>query len=645
MKQTTIVGLCLATGASTTAAFGSTTFDTMVVTGHRTSTTVQRQSRVVTVIEREQIERSQATSLAELLASRGGVEVLDFFGDGSRASFGLQGFGENAGSNTLILIDGVPLNNPDIANPDLGRIRLDNIERVEILAGGSALWGHQAVGGVINIVTRDSPGSGLAFRRGSFEGIDLHARTAGQFDNWHLSLGIGERRSDNFRDNNALQRSTARLSARYAGKWIETWLQLDYSDEFLQVPGGLFADEIAEDRHLSAPDFAGDFSAVITRQLTAGLDADLGQGWRFSGRAARYDTEGDFKLSFRGFAADPALQDRQVDSLNPQWTWQFRHRKRSGHIALGADIQRADYLLQSQFGQQRNAQSIDDFYLSTLVPVLRRLDLSLSLRQSQIEDDIADPGPFAVLPQGQRFRHEETLASVGLSLAVRSDWRVFGGWDQVLRYPKVDEYFGSGFTPDSIGLRPQTGDKLELGLRHDSESSRTTLSVYRLELDDEIVFDPTQFANTNLDRTRRNGMSLQSRWLPLSWLTAELSYQRIDAKIAGAQRIPLVAEQHGQLSVHLDAGHGWSLQTQLQAASSRLAGGDIDSSAARLPGYGIVNLAARWQHPQGVRLGLKLLNALDREYATVGFEDASTGQLTRFPLPGAHWRFELSYRL
>ncbi len=126
----------------------------------------------ITIISREEIARSGARNLAEVLRGRGSVQVIDSFGDGSRTTVGMRGFGESANANTLIMVDGRRLNNIDISDPDLNSISLKDVERVEIIHGSAGtLFGDQAVGGVINVITR-TPERLQAFgeaRRGSYD--------------------------------------------------------------------------------------------------------------------------------------------------------------------------------------------------------------------------------------------------------------------------------------------------------------------------------------------------------------------------------------------------------------------------------------------------------------------------------------------
>ena len=131
----------------------------VVVSAARTEQSTLTTPASITVITREQIEDSGSRHIVEVLRGQGGVQINDLYGDGSRATVGMRGFAESAGSNTLVLVDGRRLNNPDLASPDLNSIALEDVERIELVQGSAGvLFGDQAVGGVINIITR-KPGA------------------------------------------------------------------------------------------------------------------------------------------------------------------------------------------------------------------------------------------------------------------------------------------------------------------------------------------------------------------------------------------------------------------------------------------------------------------------------------------------------
>jgi iron complex outermembrane receptor protein len=110
----------------------------------------------VTVLHGEDIARSAARTLPELLAEQAGITMSDLFGNNAAStSVDLRGFGVTGTQNTLILLDGRRVTDIDLSGVQWAAIPLASIERIEILRGaGAVLYGDGATGGVVNIVTR-----------------------------------------------------------------------------------------------------------------------------------------------------------------------------------------------------------------------------------------------------------------------------------------------------------------------------------------------------------------------------------------------------------------------------------------------------------------------------------------------------------
>ena len=163
-----LISLTLLSGASTLNADTANRIEQIIVSGVRTEQPALNSPAAVSVITREDIERSGALTVAEALRGRAGLQIRDTIGDGGRGVVvSMRGFGENAPNNTLVLVDGRRLNNPTLAGPDLNSISIKDIERIEILQGGAGvLFGDQAVGGVINVITRTPDKAALALEAG-----------------------------------------------------------------------------------------------------------------------------------------------------------------------------------------------------------------------------------------------------------------------------------------------------------------------------------------------------------------------------------------------------------------------------------------------------------------------------------------------
>ena len=127
----------------------------IVITPWRTEEAFSDVSRNVTVITRDDIEASGAQRLPELIQDKSGVVVSDYYGNPKGTVIDIRGFGEASLSDVLVLVDGRRTNQIDLSGVDWGQIDLDAVERVEIVRGpSSVLYGDNAPGGVINIITK-----------------------------------------------------------------------------------------------------------------------------------------------------------------------------------------------------------------------------------------------------------------------------------------------------------------------------------------------------------------------------------------------------------------------------------------------------------------------------------------------------------
>ena len=607
--------------------FAATEIPAVVVSAARTEQSSLTTPASITVITREEIEAGGARHITDVLRGQGGVQINDLYGDGSRASVDLRGFGETAASNTLVLVDGRRLNNPDIAAPDLNSIALEDVERIEIVQGSAGvLFGDQAVGGVINVITR-KPGAlrhTLKLSAGSYNTVQLHAMTSQALENGvNYLLSLDARESDNYRDHNEASYVNGLGKLGYDYTTGSVFGELQYINDELNTPGTLFADEVMEDRRQVSPVFANDFSNAKTAIARLGLVQQIGDHWSFEGELAGRDTNGEFRLSsVLAAETEVSTQDRRVLEFTPRVIGIIQGWNET-MLTLGMDAVASDYRLSSRFGDQSNDQSQGSLYAQAVIPASEVLDVTLGLRYAEVENELQDTGLFAIFPDGIRIEDDVTVGTFGLAIKADQNWRVLFRADQNYRFAKVDEYLQPVFTPTFTPeiLKTQQGLSVETGVEWQSGGDNARLMIYQLDIDDEIAYDPVNFANINLEQTRRKGVITSGYWQQSNKLGYSASYTFTDAEVLrgpfAGKDIPLVARHSLLLGSDYQLTDKWQLYGELVAISDRVFAGDFNNVLGRLPGYGLVNIKTAYDY-NDFRFTARINNLLNKEYSEVG---------------------------
>src|SRR5258708_7107853 len=244
-----------------------------------------------TVITAEEIARSPAQTVQEIIAQVPGVQLTSLFGgvNGAGTTVDLRGFGATAVSNTLILINGRRVNDIDMQGVDLSTIPRDSIQRIEITKGnsGAVLYGDNVMGGVVNIVTKTGvTGPPLAARvevgGGSYCQRQVAASASANTGPWSTSFYGNQINSDGYRVNNKLAQHNAVGDIRYTTPDLTAYLTLSGDDQRLGLPGARLVDpsigvnQLVTDRKGAATPF--DHAEKQGANATAGFIKSLGYG-------------------------------------------------------------------------------------------------------------------------------------------------------------------------------------------------------------------------------------------------------------------------------------------------------------------------------------------------------------------------------
>jgi vitamin B12 transporter len=551
--------------------------DTLIVTATRTPIPASESLVPVTVITREQIERSLATDVLDLLRFEAGLDVARTGGPGQAATVFVRGSESN---HALVLIDGVRINPGTIGAAPLQNLAPSVIQRIEIVKGvRSSLYGTDAIGGVINIITRGGrERTETAVRSGSFDTRQVQmsvGRRAGGADlglsvDWSETEGFptyrddgNDRGYDNFSANAhaGVSVGPARLTLRH---WQATGTT-EYSD-FFRIPVDQDYLNAVSALEVSTPLGAFGDTRMIVSHLRDEIEQNQAPDFVESERST-LDLQHTFP-AWRGhtFMAGAYLAEEDASALS---------------FGLGFD---EDTSVRALF--------LQDLY--------RRGDHELQLAGRYT--DHSD------------FGGESTWnAEYGYRITPR--WRVAAGIGTAYRAPDATDRYGFGGNPD---LDAETAREAQVVLRYTPDpASRVSVEFYRKDIDDLIEFDLADFRLRNIDSAKIRGVQISwdRRWEDWEMRVSAVRQQARDG--ATDERLLRRAEKSISLTASRYVGRH-TLGLSLVANGDRAGvGGET------MGGYLLTNLNARFRLGDSWRVTGRIENLLDRDYETAaGFNMA-----------------------
>lgn len=599
----------------------------------------------IEIIDRAQIEATGASHMVDLLRSIGTTQVQDNYGDGSRATVGLRGFGATAGSNTLIMVDGRKLNNTDLAPPDLNSIALKDVQRIEIIKGSAAvLFGDQAIGGVVNIITKTPGETEIELEVGltSYSGKRLQVAINQQFDGGLNFRLTGEKKqSDGYRARNDLDLTNLFANLQYEFTSGSLFIEHQAIREDLQLPGALTRGQVVQDRKQAQYDT--DFVNTDTDTTRVGTNYQITSRWSVIAEITSRESTAEGMLS----GGTPFGQQRKVRSFNPRLIGRYDNFL----LTVGTDIERNDYQLASDFGgfiaTTSNDQKTASEYIQLVYPLNSVASTTVGIRHAEVENEITDTFTF---PAGVKFDDSKTVYEIGANYFPNPHTRLFFRRAESYRFPKTDELTFTGV--NLVQLKTQTGVSLELGISRQGATTQIDAMLYNLALKDEIGFDPLTDigwgffgANNNLDDTERKGITLSFDWHPADTISLSSRYDYIDSQFTqGAfdgKRIPFVSRHLANLSITFTSRAGLTLFMGVQYTGDRYADGDFDNSKGVQGGYTVVNSNIRYVNNNWA-LSIRADNITDKrysEYSAIRWDEVKT----YYPSPERRYHVHLSY--
>ena len=584
--------------------------DAIVVSASRTEQRILDAIPHTTVLTRKEIRDSQAIDLPSLLRTEAGFEMAQTGGIGATYSpLSLRG---GRGSQLLVLVDGVRVEDLAAGQAALQHILLDSVERVEIVRGNvSSLYGSGAIGGVIHVFTGGSDASGPGAE---------------------LTLG---------------SRETTRASARYRGSSGDTRFNVSVSR--FSTRGFSAIDPAIEP--IANPDPDG----YRNESVVAGLSHRISP--RHELGVSLFDTRGrlDYDGNDPGFAVvdTPSTLHRQWQRLRvgrAWWAFDVTQRWKSRVILGEGTDQQTDTRNDAELSRSRTQSRQLAWENQWQITPEHRLSAGLE----QLRQRIGNQGGFAVGERGRtaevlRFGYLGRLGRHSLQANVRGEdysdfgeaetfllgygfdltdaWRVTASTGTSFRAPTMNDLY-QAFSGNPA-LRPERAQTDELGVQWASGPHRLRVVFFETEYQDLIDFLPAfPFTASNIGQASVTGTEATYGGTLLGLdVRASLTVQDpVQRDAAGRDVQPLRrAKKFGSVSAHRTLGP-WRLGAELTGSGSHRDTHITTFASVQEAGYAIVNLMARYHFDKNLFAALRIEDAFDEHYRYAhGYNTAPLG--------------------
>jgi vitamin B12 transporter len=592
--------------------------DTVVVTATRIPTPEAQVASSISVVTADEIAERQMQSLPDLLKEVPGLNVVQTGGPGGQTSVFMRGTNSN---HTKVLVDGIDVGDPSspAGTFDFGPFLLQDVQKVEILRGPqSGLYGSDAIGGVINIITKSGSGPAQFSARaeaGSFDTFNQSGSVSGSLDRFHYAatvehlhsgatpvtpldlLAPGERRIDDYADN--LTGST-KLGFEVTDQF-DLGLVARYTDSHLRLTG--------ENENNFPADFPDSTqSANDTRQYYTRATGHLTS---FGG--ALEQTLGFAYSDVKSFETGPDSPESDFFGERVKIDWQGNIRLAAEEkLVLGAEHQRDEMTVPISA-----STTIDSGYAELQSSLAGSFFNAVSVRYDD-NDRFGGKVTYRVAPAylfvdtGTKLK-----ASVGTGFKAPTLSQMFQN------FPDFNFFGNPNLEPESslgydLGFEQAlAGDTVRLGATYFRNNIRN------------LIADNADFTSlTNVGRAVTDGVESFVSCRASKNLEVRLDYTYTQATDQIAHQELLRRPKHKvDLDTSWHATSRLSIDAVLVSVSSWI-DGNRDFSISRLtaPGYTTIDLAASFDVASNLALYARVNNLLDRHYQDpVGFLQPAVG--------------------
>ena len=533
----------------------------------------------ITIISSDEIVKSAEKDITEILKFYSGIQVRSLYSgiDGINSTIDMRGLGEASSSNFLMLLNGRKLNDLDMGGINFSNIPLSSIDRIEIIRGNSAgtIYGSGAIGGAINIVTKDSSEVSdiINLSYGSYNSMSVDFTTSASLDESTSMMITGKtKETDTYRESGDYDRDDILFRLNHKNNNFKSYLDISSSskNQLLSGPrviGGVYAYHLCNllSSSRTAKHVGGDYETnadncnSTQRDDYANEDSNsIAGGLNIAQTETRNilldvsakskEQKAFYAANGNNLSSNPNSGDSYIETTldNSQLSLILDESmfidNNSMVIKFGGDLSSTSYdsnrynfeggSVGQVYDASQDSQAL--FIQASLSLPEQDAIMSIGFRTENTDFYGADTVDTNISGFAYATDHATLSTStnnnalnIGFEKILDANTKIFTKYAESFRIPNIDERIKST-TSGSFVLNDQTSEEIEIGLRYENATLNFSGSIYSMDTENEIQYD--QSKNTNLDPISREGINIDFNYRATDTVRLNGSYNYVDAE-------------------------------------------------------------------------------------------------------------------
>ena len=495
------------------------------------------------VYTQDDIKNSKATNIYDFLSQNTSLSLAPSSGNRFSKKISARGYGLTIGSHNLVVtLNGRRLNNIDTSGPEIAGVNINDIERVEITKGsGSVIYGDSAMAGAIHFYTKKNIQTKISTTSGNYGVSQTSASVGINDEKIDLNISLDNSKHDGFH-------KAATGGVKDKGKQTKSSIGGTYTtDGGTEISLDLYRtnSDIRYPNYLSDAQFEADPTGSGSGSKYTYRDAESsttnfkvkrnwGENFEFTTNRSAIDKESRNFYSYSGATVDNYKYDYKSNDYLLTYT--------NGDIKIdsGVNIFDGKRTVESTTVSSRNTTSKENLGVFSQLQYFRNDSVfSVGARSEKVDYNYSPESGTALSGE-----YDLNAFDIGINTSLSPNTTIFTNYNHAFQAPLIDRFFISATWPATGQVfngfvRPSKSRTFNIGLNHLTDNSKTKLTLYRSNIKDEMFLCKSNAAsdcglygdNLNLDKSHKQGLELQNKYVFSPKWSTSLNYAYTIAKI------------------------------------------------------------------------------------------------------------------